>query len=420
MTITQKILAFKAGLEYTVPGQLIEIPLDLVMGNDITAPLAVNEFHKAGFEKVSIPDKTVFVMDHFVPNKDIKSAENAAQIRRFSAEQKIDNFFDVGTAGIEHALLPEKGLVTAGDAVIGADSHTCTYGALGAFSTGVGSTDLAFSMATGKLWFKVPSAIKVILTGRLSKYVCGKDVILHLIGILGVEGATYKSLEFSGDGVSSLSMDDRFTIANMAVECGAKNGIFPVDNKTLEYISEHAPGKDCKVFEADCNAEYDSEITIDLSALKPTVAFPHLPSNTRTFDEIDDDIQINQVIIGSCTNGRLEDMKAAAEILRGKKVNKNTRTIIIPATQEVFLESVKQGLTEIFINAGAVFSLPTCGPCLGGHMGVLAAGERAVSTTNRNFIGRMGHRESEVYLASPAVAAASAIAGRLCSPEDLR
>lgn len=419
MTMTQKILADKAGAEYLEPGQLIEIPLDLVMGNDITAPLAINEFENAGCQKVCCPDKTVLVMDHFVPNKDIKSAENARQVRLFARKHGVENFFDVGTAGIEHALLPEKGLVVAGDAVIGADSHTCTYGALGAFSTGVGSTDMAAAMATGKAWFKVPAAIKVTLDGKPSKYICGKDIILHLIGLLGVDGATYKSLEFTGDGVAALSMDDRFTIANMAVECGAKNGIFPVDEKTVEYLCEHAPGKAFGCFEADADAQYESETVIDLSTLKSTVSFPHLPSNTVTFDEISTEIPIDQVVIGSCTNGRMSDMRMAAEILKGRTVNKNTRTIIIPATQEVYLQSVKQGLAEIFVRAGAVFSVPTCGPCLGGHMGVLAAGERAVSTTNRNFVGRMGHRDSEVYLASPAVAAASAITGRLCSPEQL-
>lgn len=418
MTMTQKILAAHAGLQSVTAGQLIEAKLDLVLGNDVTSPVAINEMAKKGFKDVFSTDKIALVMDHFTPNKDIKSAENVKQVRLFAKEKRIKNFFDVGKMGIEHALLPESGLVISGDAVIGADSHTCTYGALGAFSTGVGSTDMAAGMISGKAWFKVPSAIKVVLKGTLPEVVSGKDVILHLIGKIGVDGARYRSLEFTGDGVGALSMDDRFCIANMAIECGAKNGIFPVDDKTLEYISGRTD-RQPRIFEADEDAEYDETIEIDLNNLKPTVAFPHLPENTHTVDEIEK-IDIDQVVIGSCTNGRIEDMRAAASVLKGRKVKDGVRVIVIPATQKVYLQCIKEGLTEIFVEAGAVVSTPTCGPCLGGHMGILAKGERAVSTTNRNFVGRMGHPESEVYLASPFVAAASAVTGYICSPSQLR
>lgn len=418
MTMTQKILAAHAGLQSVTAGQLIEAKLDLVLGNDVTSPVAINEMAKKGFKDVFSTDKIALVMDHFTPNKDIKSAENVKQVRLFAKKKGIKNFFDVGKMGIEHALLPESGLVISGDAVIGADSHTCTYGALGAFSTGVGSTDMAAGMISGKAWFKVPSAIKVVLKGTLPEFVSGKDVILHLIGKIGVDGARYRSLEFTGDGVGALSMDDRFCIANMAIECGAKNGIFPVDDKTLEYISGRTD-RQPRIFEADEDAEYDETIEIDLNNLKPTVAFPHLPENTHTVDEIEK-IDIDQVVIGSCTNGRIEDMRAAASVLKGRKVKDGVRVIVIPATQKVYLQCIKEGLTEIFVEAGAVVSTPTCGPCLGGHMGILAKGERAVSTTNRNFVGRMGHPESEVYLASPFVAAASAVTGYICSPSQLR
>ena len=418
MTMTQKILAAHAGLQSVTAGQLIEAKLDLVLGNDVTSPVAINEMAKKGFKDVFSTDKIALVMDHFTPNKDIKSAENVKQVRLFAKEKGIKKFSDGGKMGIEHALLPESGLVISGDAVIGADSHTCTYGALGAFSTGVGSTDMAAGMISGKAWFKVPSAIKVVLKGTLPEFVSGKDVILHLIGKIGVDGARYRSLEFTGDGVGALSMDDRFCIANMAIECGAKNGIFPVDDKTLEYISGRTD-RQPRIFEADEDAEYDETIEIDLNNLKPTVAFPHLPENTHTVDEIEK-IDIDQVVIGSCTNGRIEDMRAAASVLKGRKVKDGVRVIVIPATQKVYLQCIKEGLTEIFVEAGAVVSTPTCGPCLGGHMGILAKGERAVSTTNRNFVGRMGHPESEVYLASPFVAAASAVTGYICSPSQLR
>ncbi len=417
MTMPQKILAAHAGLDTVKAGQLINCSLDLVMGNDITAPVAVKEFDKAGFSGVFDKEKVVLVMDHFVPNKDIKAAGQCACCRSFADKYDITNYFDVGQMGIEHALLPEKGLVTAGSCVIGADSHTCTYGALGAFSTGVGSTDLAAGMATGKAWFKVPSAIKFNITGKPDKWVSGKDVILHIIGKIGVDGALYKSMEFVGDGLKNLSIDDRFTIANMAIEAGAKNGIFTVDEITTAYLDEHADGK-YTVFEADSDAEYDTVYDIDLSKIKPTVAFPHLPSNTRTIDEVGD-IVIDQVVIGSCTNGRISDLRTAAEILNDKKVAKKVRCIVIPATQAIYLQALKEGLLEIFINAGCAVSTPTCGPCLGGYMGILAAGERAVSTTNRNFVGRMGHVESEVYLASPAVAAASAITGRISGAKEV-
>ncbi|HIV67349.1 MAG TPA: 3-isopropylmalate dehydratase large subunit [Candidatus Butyricicoccus stercorigallinarum] len=418
MTMTQKILASHAGLESVTAGQLIEANLDLTLANDITGPVAIREMEKAGFEKVFDRSKVALVMDHFAPNKDIKSAEQCLTCRNFANKHEVVNFFDVGQMGIEHALLPEKGLVGPGELIIGADSHTCTYGALGAFSTGVGSTDLAAGMATGKAWFKVPPAIKFVLKGKLQPWVSGKDVILHIIGRIGVDGALYKSMEFTGEGVQSLSMDDRFTICNMAIEAGAKNGIFPVDEKTMAYIETRVT-RPVSVFEADPDAEYEQEIEIDLSALQPTVACPHLPENTKTIGELGR-IEIQQSVIGSCTNGRIDDMRAAAAILKGRKVNPNVRTIIIPATQEVYLQCIEEGLTKIFIQAGAIVSTPTCGPCLGGHMGILAHGEKAVSTTNRNFVGRMGHITSEIYLASPAVAAASAVAGYICAPDALK
>jgi len=418
MTMTQKILAKHSGLEYVKPGQLIQANLDVVMGNDITTAVALTEFNKIGAKKVFDKDKVVIVLDHFTPNKDIKAAEQCKNCRNFANEMEISNFFDVGQVGIEHALLPEKGIVVAGQVIIGADSHTCTYGALGAFSTGVGSTDMAVGMATGTGWFKVPSAIKINIIGKKQGFVSGKDVILHLIGKIGVDGALYKSLEFTGEGISELTMDDRFTISNMAIEAGAKNGIFPVDDKTINYIKTHSTKK-YEVFEADIDAEYEETITINLDTLRPTIAFPSLPENTRTIDEVGN-IEIDQVVIGSCTNGRIDDMKITAEILKGRKIAKNIRTIIIPGTQQIYLECIKRGYVEIFIEAGAVFSVPTCGPCLGGHMGILASGERCLSTTNRNFVGRMGHTESEVYLASPAIASASAIMGRITNPEDLK
>ena len=417
MTLTQKILAHAAGLDSVEAGQLIEAKLDLVLGNDITTPVAIHEMTKFSRQQVFDRDKIALVMDHFIPNKDIKSAEHCKEVREFAKQYSITNYFDVGQMGIEHALLPEKGLVVAGDVVIGADSHTCTYGALGAFSTGVGSTDMAAGMATGKAWFKVPSAIKVVLKGKPSRWVSGKDVILHLIGLIGVDGALYKSLEFVGDGVAELSMDDRLTIANMAIEAGGKNGIFPVDDKTIAYMKEHSC-RDYEIYEADEDAVYDSEIEIDLSALQSTVSFPHLPENTKTAAEAGD-IRIDQSVIGSCTNGRIQDMREAAEILKGRKVADGVRCIIIPATQAIYLQALEEGLLKIFIEAGAVVSTPTCGPCLGGYMGILAAGERCISTTNRNFVGRMGHTESEVYLASPAVAAASAVTGRISTPAEL-
>ena len=417
MTMTQKILAAHAGLDSVKAGQLIEAKLDIVMGNDITTAVALKEFKKTGAKKVFDKDKVVIVLDHFTPNKDIKAAEQCKACRTFAWDMGVNNFFDVGQMGIEHALLPEKGIVVPGQVIIGADSHTCTYGALGAFSTGVGSTDMAIGMATGEAWFKVPSAIKFVLTGKPAKWISGKDIILHIIGMIGVDGALYRSMEFVGDGIQYLSMDDRFSMANMAIEAGAKNGIFPVDEKTMEYVKEHSV-KEPIVYTADDDAEYDEVYTIDLSKLKPTVAFPHLPENTKTVDNMPK-VEIDQSVIGSCTNGRIEDMQIAAEILKGKKVNPKVRTIIIPATQKIYLECVKRGYTEIFIEAGAVFSTPTCGPCLGGYMGILAAGEKCVSTTNRNFVGRMGHTESEVYLASPAVAAASAIAGYIVDPEEI-
>ena len=417
MTMTQKILAAHAGLPSVAAGDLIEAKLDLVLGNDVTTPVAINELSKFKKKDVFDKDKIALVMDHFTPNKDIKSAEHVKQVRDFSNENQITNYFDVGAMGIEHSLLPEKGLVVAGDAVIGADSHTCTCGALGAFSTGVGSTDMACGMVTGQTWFRVPSAIKFVITGKKPAWVSGKDVILHIIGKIGVDGARYRSMEFVGDGIKELTMDDRFTIANMAIEAGAKNGIFPVDELTVEYLKEHAT-REYKAYEADEDAEYDETYTIDLSTLRPTVAFPHLPENTKTIDEVGD-ITIDQVVIGSCTNGRISDMRIAADVLNGRTCAKNVRVIIIPATQAVYLQMIKEGLAEIFINAGAIISTPTCGPCLGGHMGILAHGERSVSTTNRNFVGRMGAIDSEIYLASPAVAAASAVLGKIASPEEL-
>lgn len=417
MTMTQKILAAHAGLEKVAAGQLIEADLDMVLGNDVTAPVAIHEMERVNKKGVFDKDKIALVPDHFTPNKDIKSAEHCKCMRDFAMDHEITNYFEIGEMGIEHALLPEKGLVVAGDAVIGADSHTCTYGALGAFSTGVGSTDMAAGMVTGKAWFKVPSALKFVLTGKQSPWVSGKDVILHIIGMIGVDGALYKSMEFTGDGIASLSMDDRFTMANMAIEAGAKNGIFPVDEKAVDYIKEHSV-KPYKIYEADEDAEYDETYVIDLGALKPTVAFPHLPENTRTIDKVGE-IKIDQVVIGSCTNGRIDDLRIAARVLEGKKVAKGMRVIIFPATQAIYLKALEEGLITTFIKAGAVVSTPTCGPCLGGHMGILAAGERAVATTNRNFVGRMGHVESEVYLASPAVAAASAITGKISGPSEL-
>lgn len=417
MTMTQKILAAHAGLRNVVAGQLIEADLDMVLGNDITAPVAIQEMTKIEKKQVFDKDKIALVPDHFTPNKDIKSAQNCKCLREFAKEYEITNYFEIGEMGIEHALLPEKGLVVAGDVVIGADSHTCTYGALGAFSTGVGSTDMAAGMVTGKAWFKVPSALKFELSGCPDRWVSGKDIILHIIGLIGVDGALYKSMEFTGDGIKNLSMDDRFTMANMAIEAGAKNGIFPVDNKTIDYIKGHS-SREYKIYEADVDAEYEKTYNIDLSKIRPTVAFPHLPENTKTIDEVGD-IEIQQVIIGSCTNGRLEDLRAAAKVLDGRKVKKGMRVIIFPATQDIYLKAMEEGLLSIFIKAGAAVSTPTCGPCLGGHMGILAQGERAVATTNRNFVGRMGHVESEIYLASPAVAAASAVTGRISGPEEL-
>ena len=414
--MTQKILARRAGLPSVKAGQLIEADLDLVLGNDITAPVAIKEMNRFRKEGVFDKDKIALVPDHFVPAKDIKSAENCKCVREFAHRNKITNYFEVGQMGIEHALLPEQGLVAPGDVVIGADSHTCTYGALGAFSTGVGSTDMAAGMATGKAWFKVPSAIQFHLTGKLSPKVSGKDVILHIIGMIGVDGALYQSMEFTGPGVGELSMDDRFTISNMAIEAGGKNGIFPVDEKTLAYEKEHGAAEGA-IFEADPDAEYEKTYEINLSEIKSTVSFPHLPENAKTFDEIPE-IRIDQVVIGSCTNGRISDLRSAAAILKGRHVAEGMRCIVIPATNRIYLEALKEGLIETFIEAGAVVSTPTCGPCLGGYMGILAAGERCVSTTNRNFVGRMGDTTSEIYLASPATAAASAIAGVIADPSS--
>ncbi len=417
MTMTQKILAAHAGLDSVVAGQLIKAKLDMVLGNDITSPVAIKEFEKVGLDKVFDRNKIAIVPDHFTPNKDIKSAEQVKICREFSKKMGIVNFFEVGQMGVEHALLPERGLVVPGDVVIGADSHTCTYGALGAFSTGIGSTDMAAGMATGEAWFKVPEAIKFVLTGKPQKWVGGKDVILHIIGMIGVDGALYKSMEFTGSGVSALSMDDRFAMANMAIEAGGKNGIFEVDEKTLEYVKEHSE-REYKVFKADEDAVYSQVFEIDLASIRPTVAFPHLPENARTIDNVGE-VKIDQVVIGSCTNGRIEDMRVAAEVLKGKKVHADVRCIIIPATQKIWKQAMNEGLFDIFIEAGAAVSTPTCGPCLGGHMGILAKGERAVATTNRNFVGRMGHPESEVYLAGPAIAAASAIAGKIAGPHQI-
>ena len=418
MTMTQKILAAHAGLPSVKAGDLIEAKLDLVLGNDVTTPVAVKVFDDAGFTKVFDKDRIAIVLDHYTPCKDIKSAQLCATARDFAKRFDITHLYDVGCVGIEHALLPEKGLVGPGDCIIGADSHTCTYGALGAFSTGVGSTDMAAGMAAGENWFKVPSAIKVNLVGKLQKYVSGKDVILHLIGMIGVDGALYKSIEFAGEGVAELSMDDRFTIANMAIEAGGKNGIFPVDEKTMEYVKDRFQ-RPVVVYEADEDAEYEQEVTIDLSELKPTVSLPHLPSNTKTIDEVKG-MHIDQCVIGSCTNGRISDLRAAAAIFKGRTVAAGVRCIVIPATQDVYLQAMKEGLLETFITAGCAVSTPTCGPCLGGHMGVMSEGERAVATTNRNFVGRMGHVKSEVVLASPAIAAASAVKGCMASPEDLQ
>jgi 3-isopropylmalate/(R)-2-methylmalate dehydratase large subunit len=415
MTMTQKILASHAGLETVKAGQLIEANLDLVLGNDITTPVAINEFKKFGTDKVFSKSQIAIVADHFTPNKDIKAAEQVKYSREFAQKMEIENFFEVGEMGIEHCLLPEKGLVVAGDVVIGADSHTCTYGALGAFSTGIGSTDMAAGMATGKCWFKVPSALKFVLKNKPAKWVSGKDIILHIIGMIGVDGALYKSMEFVGEGLDYLSIDDRFTMANMAIEAGGKNGIFPVDDKTVEYLKDHAT-KEWTVYEADEDAEYDEVFEIDLSTLRPTVSFPHLPDNTRTIDNVGD-VVLDQVVIGSCTNGRISDLRIARDILKGKRVKKGIRCIVIPGTQKIYLQALEEGIIKDLVEAGAVFSTPTCGPCLGGHMGILAKGERALSTTNRNFVGRMGHVESEVYLASPAVAAASALTGKITDPE---
>ena len=419
MTMSQKILAAHAGLASVKAGQLIEAKLDMVLGNDITSPVAINVFHDSKANAVFDRTKIAMVMDHFTPNKDIKAAEQCKQVREFANQYDILNFFDVGQMGIEHSLLPEKGLVGPGTLCIGADSHTCTYGALGAFSTGVGSTDMAAGMISGKTWFKVPSAIKFNLINKPASCISGKDIILHIIGKIGVDGALYRSMEFFGDGLQYLSIDDRLCIANMAIEAGAKNGIFPVDDITRTYIKDRFQGTPVE-YTADEDAEYDEEYTIDLSALVPTVAFPHLPENARTVDEIGaEEVRIDQAVIGSCTNGRISDLRAAADILRGRKVAKGVRCIIIPSTQSVYLQAMHEGLMDIFIEAGAVVSTPTCGPCLGGHMGILAKGERAISTTNRNFVGRMGHVESEVYLASPAVAAASAVTGYITDPRKL-
>ena len=418
MNITEKILANHAGVDEVKAGQLISSKVDITLANDITGPVSINEFNKIGVDKVFDKSRVVFVPDHFVPNRDIKSAQQVKQVREFARNQNLEHFFEVGRMGIEHALLPDNGIVTAGDVVIGADSHTCTYGALGAFSTGMGSTDIACAMASGDTWLKVPSAIKFNLTGKLPKWVSGKDVILHIIGMIGVDGALYKSMEFVGDGIANLSMDDRFTIANMAIEAGGKNGIFPVDDKAIAYMKEHST-RQFTVYEADEDAVYDEEYTIDLSTLKPTIAFPHLPENTHTIDEIKEDIKIDQVVIGSCTNGRIDDLRIAAEVLKDRHVAKGMRCIVIPATQAIYMQAMEEGLLKIFIEAGAVVSTPTCGPCLGGYMGILAEGERCVSTTNRNFVGRMGHVDSEIYLASPAVAAASAITGKISCPCQL-
>ena len=417
MTMTQKILAKHAGLDRVEAGQLIEAKLDLVLGNDITTPVAIAEFDKAGLTQVFDREKIAIVLDHYTPCKDIKAAQLCATAREFARRFQITHFYDVGQVGVEHALIPEKGLALPGDAIIGADSHTCTYGALGAFSTGVGSTDMAAGMATGLAWFKVPSAIRVNLVGKLSPYVSGKDVILHLIGMIGVDGALYRSLEFAGEGVASLTMDDRFTICNMAIEAGAKNGIFPVDEKTFAYIQGRSD-REYEAFSADDDAEYEREVTIDLSVLEPTVALPHLPSNTQTVTQAAGK-PIQQVVIGSCTNGRISDLRAAAEILKGRTVAEGVRCIVLPATQAIYLQAIEEGLIQTFVNAGCAVSTPTCGPCLGGHMGVMADNEWCVATTNRNFVGRMGPVSSMIILASPAVAAASAIAGCVADPRKI-
>ena len=416
MTMTEKIFARHAGLDKVVPGQLIKSKVDLVLGNDITAPPAIKEFEKIG-RPVFDREKIALVPDHFAPNKDIKSAGMAKTMREFAKKHQIKHYFEVGRMGIEHVILPEKGLVAPGEVIIGADSHTCSYGAVGAFATGVGSTDMGAAMATGDTWFKVPSTIKVELTGTLPKWVCGKDVILTLIGMIGVDGARYQALEFAGEGVKSLSMTDRLTISNMAIEAGAKNGIFPVDEITMEYITGRVT-KPYEIVEADADAEYASVVTINLSALKPVVALPHLPENVKNVEDVGE-IKIDQVVIGSCTNGRIEDLEQAAEVLKGKKVHDDVRAIIIPGSQHVYMEAMRRGYIATFIEANAIVSTPTCGPCLGGYMGILAAGERAVSTTNRNFRGRMGHVDSEVYLTGPSVAAASAIAGRIAEPKEV-
>lgn len=419
MTMTQKILAAHAGLESVEAGQLIEAKLDVVMANDITGPMALPIFSQMA-DKVYDKDKVVLVPDHFTPNKDIKSAENSKAIREFAKEQGLKWYFEQGKSGVEHAILPEAGVVAAGECIIGADSHTCTYGALGAFSTGVGTTDIATGMATGELWFKVPSAVKFVLTGKPGPYVSGKDVILHIIGKIGVDGALYKSMEFVGDGIANLTMDDRFTMANMAIEAGAKNGIFPVDEQAETYMKEHTQ-KPYQIYEADEDAEYDEVIEINLAEVRPTVAFPHLPGNAKTIDEIEamEPIKIDQVVIGSCTNGRISDLRRAAAILKGHTVHPDVRVMVVPATQKIYKECIKEGLVDIFIDAGCAFNTPSCGPCMGGHMGVMAAGEKCVSTTNRNFVGRMGHVDSLIYLASPEVAAASAIAGCIANPEKV-
>lgn len=419
MTMTQKILAAHAGLPSVEAGQLIEAKLDVVMANDITGPMAVPVFYQMA-EKVFDPEKVVLVPDHFTPNKDIKSAENSKSIREFAKKQGLKWYFEIGRMGIEHAILPEAGITVAGECIIGADSHTCTYGALGAFSTGVGTTDIATGMATGELWFKVPGAIQFVLTGKPSPYVSGKDIILHIIGKIGVDGALYKSMEFVGDGISELSMDDRFTMANMAIEAGAKNGIFLVDEKAENYMKEHSE-KTYKIYTPDEDAVYDEVVEINLGDVRPTVAFPHLPGNAKTIDEIEamEPIEIDQVVIGSCTNGRMEDMRRAAAVLKGHTVHPDVRVIVLPATQKIYKQCIKEGIVDIFIDAGCAFSTPSCGPCMGGHMGVLAAGEKCVSTTNRNFVGRMGHVDSLIYLASPEVAAASAIAGYIANPEKV-
>ena len=420
MTMTQKILAAHAGMDHVEAGQLIEAKLDVVMANDITGPMAL-PILKQMSDTVFDKNKVVFVPDHFTPNKDIKSAENSKAIREFAKAQGLHWYFEQGKSGVEHAILPEAGVVAAGELIIGADSHTCTYGALGAFSTGVGTTDIATGMATGELWFKVPSALKFVLKGQPGPYVSGKDIIIHIIGKIGVDGALYKSMEFTGEGIAALSMDDRFTMANMAIEAGAKNGIFPVDDQTKAYLNEHTK-KAYQVYEADEDAEYDEVIEINLSEVRPTVAFPHFPGNAKTIDEIEamEPIKIDQVVIGSCTNGRMEDMRKAAAILKGHKVHEDVRVMVIPATQKIYKQCIKEGLLDIFVDAGCAVNTPSCGPCMGGHMGVMAAGEKCVSTTNRNFVGRMGHVDSEVYLASPAVAAASAIAGKIAGPAEVQ